>query len=206
MMMGIFLIPTTKVDKWQIEKYSKIRSNEFSFSDDGLRVKVDQSASPFIYPIEKPIKVLGFKIQGEYFGLPKFNDLSKQGSKGFDDSVLRIGFIVPGEKTLNGIKKIFAPAWVQHLYARVPSGMGLGRIQFFSVTQNPEQLGTHRVHPLSELMEEDYFQLVSAPGKFEYTYPLKTPIQAVGLWISIDGDDTASKYELLIKNLSLDIE
>jgi hypothetical protein len=202
-LMGVISIPTTHMEKWQIEKYSRIPQNEFSFSDQGLLVKVNKSASPLIYPLEKASIISGFSIQGNFLSLPRFKDISKQGSKGNDDYVLRIGFIVPGEKTLSGVKKMFAADWVKRLYARVPAGRGLGHIQFFNVTQNRDQVGTQRDHPLSDLLREEFFTHVSAAGPFEYKYELKVPIEAVALWMSIDGDDTASEYQVLIKSFSL---
>lgn len=197
------VIPTEKMAGWRIEKFSNIPRNEVSASRNGLLVRVRKSASPLIFPLNSPEKVVSFKIAGEFHDLPKFSDVSKQGQKGSDDYALRVGFIIPGEKRLSGIKKFFASQWVKQLYSQVPSGLGLDHVHFFNVTQNPSQIGQSRVHPASELMREEFIALAEKNGPFTYEYSLKRPLEAVAIWISIDGDDTSSDYEVLISDLQI---
>lgn len=205
-LMATLVIPIGQPSSWKQEEYSKIPKNDVSFSKDGLLVKVNKSASPLIYPLKSALRVFGFRVRGEFRGLPNFRDVSKQGEKGSDDYPLRIGFIVPGEKRLTAFKKMFASAWVRHLYNAVPPGAGLSHIRFFDVTQNPAQVGQSRVHPSSDLMREEFFSLIKEPGPFALEYTLRQPLEAVALWISIDGDDTKSKFDVLISELELKSE
>ena len=205
LMFAALVLPLDQPAKWEQAVYSKIPKNEISYSKEGLGIKVNSSASPLIYPFDQMKRVQSFKVRGEFKGLVKMTDFSKQGSDGFDDYPLRIGFIVPGKKRLNALERAFAPAWVKNLYAKAPKGSGIDRIQFFSLTQNPLQKGQSRGHPRSDLIREDFFEIVSSPGKFEYDFKLKEPIMASGLWISIDGDDTKSAFEVLISILALGV-
>lgn len=202
-LMAAFAIPTQKATLWEQESYSRVPKNEVSFSENGMLIRVNSSASPLIYPLDSTRKVAGFRVRGEFRGLPKFSDVSVQGEKGADDYALRVGFVVPGDKRLTGLKKILAPAWIVHLYSKVPKGSGLDRIQFFNVTQNPKQVGLHRVHPLSDLIQEDFFAAVSNPGPFDYEYVFKQPLDASAIWISIDGDDTKSGFDVVISSIEL---
>lgn len=202
-MFAVLVIPTEKLDGWRTEKFSNIPSNEVSASGNGLLVRVRKSASPLIFPLKSPLKILGFKITGEFRGLPKFSDTSKQGQKRSDDYALRVGLIIPGEKRLSGVKKFFASQWVKQLYSQVPSGLGLDHVHFFNVTQNPSQAGKSRVHPASDLMREEFIALAEKNGPFTYEYSLKQPLEAVAVWISIDGDDTKSEYEVLLSRMEL---
>lgn len=206
LMFVALALPLDQSANWEQAVYSKIPKNEISYGKEGLAIKVNSSASPLIYPFAQVKRVQSFKVRGEFKGLPKMSDPSKQGSDGFDDFPLRVGFIVPGKKTLNAVQRAFAPAWVKNLYAKAPKGSGIDRIQFYSLTQNPSQKGQSREHPRSDLIREDFFEVVSSPGKFEYEFKLKEPIMASGLWISTDGDDTKSAFEVLISNLEIGIE
>lgn len=203
LLMAAVIIPLNNQADWKIEKYSNIKSNEVSFSDKGMLIKVLKSASPLVYKLESKFAVVGFKVKGEFFNLPQFKDVTKQGQKNADDYVLRIGFIVPGENKLTGLKKMFAASWVKQLYAQVPVSMGLDRIQFYNITQNKVQVGKSRTHPLSDLIHEEFIDSVSNAGVFSFEYKLKKPIEAVALWISIDGDDTHSEYSVLISSLEI---
>ena len=206
LMFAVLMIPTDKMDGWQTEKFSGIPSNEVSASTRGLLIHVKKSASPLIFPLKSTEKISGFKISGEFHGLPKFSDLSKQGQKGWDDYPLRIGLIVPGEKQLSGVKKLFATQWVKHLYAQVPSGMGLDHIHFFNISQNPSQVGKLREHPASNLVREEFIASVDKVGAFAYEFTLKQPLETVAVWISIDGDDTNSSYDVVISKLEFVVD
>lgn len=205
LLLAAIVIPVHDADKWQVEKYSNIPANAVSFSKDGMLTRVNLSASPLILRLNSPQKVTGFHIKGEFRGLPKLKDAKNQGEKGSDDYPLRVGFVIPGEKQLTGLKKLFAPAWIKNLYSTTPPGAGVDHIEFFNVTQNSRQLGLHRVHPLSDLIHETFFSLVEHDGKFDFDYTLTEPLDAVAIWISIDGDDTKSAFDVLVTSLDLKI-
>lgn len=205
LLFGVFIIPTHATEKWKVQKYKNIPSNEVEFSRQGISIQVKKSASPLIYPMDGQNRISGFKIEGEFYGLPSFKDPKKQGEKGQDDYPLRVGFIIPGEKKLTGLKRFLAPQWVKDLYAGMPSGIGLDHILFFNVTQNPDQLNRQRTHPSSDLIQEKFIGVVSKPGKFNIDYTFDKPIDAVALWVSIDGDDTKSEYRVVISNLEVKI-
>ena len=199
--LAVLAIPTTSMEGWRIERFGKTRQNEVTASKSGLRIRIRNSASPLIYPLKSPVRVGKFTIEGKFFGLPKFSNASRQGQKGFDDYALRLGLVVPGDRRLTGVKAIFTPLWIKNLFHQVPEGMGLGHIQFFNFTQNPTQVGKSRIHPISDLMREDFVTLIQGTGEFKYEHTLVNPIEAAAVWISIDGDDTSSEYEVLISRL-----
>lgn len=206
LLLGVILIPLDKSGRWEVEKYANIPSHVLNFSPEGLNLHVKGSASPLFYPLEGKQKVLEFTVEGDFKGLPQFAAGLKQGEKGADDYAQRVGFIVPGDKQLSGIKRLIAPAWIKNLYDKFPKGSGLDHIHFFNITQDPSQVGSSRVHPLSDLIQEDFIAAVSKPGRFQYTYTMKKPLEAVALWISVDGDDTKSNYEVLISKLELKVD
>jgi len=200
------VIPTGDLSLWKVESFSHSKRNEVSFSEKGLLIKVRSSAGPIFYPLKTKVKVRGFKVTGSFNGLPKFQDPIRQGEKGYDDFPLRIGLVVPGEKRLSRVKKMFASDWVKRIYDQIPNGTGLDHVQFFNVSQSRALLGKSRTHPSSDLLREEFFVLAEHSGPFEYDYQFKEPIEAIALWISVDGDDTKSDFDVLISGLSLSTE
>jgi hypothetical protein len=204
--LAAMMIPTTDLKDWKLEQFSDTPKNEISASSNGILVKVKSSAGPLIYPLKAATQVKGFKIKGQFLSLPQFKDMSLQGEKKNDDYPLRIGFVIPGDKKLSGIKRLFAPQWIKNLYQQAPTGMGIESVQFFNITQNPAQVGKSRTHPALKLIKENFFAEVKAPGPFVFEHSLTEPIEAVAVWISIDGDDTKSDFEVLISELEILID
>ncbi len=201
--LAVLALPTQVKDQWALETYSRIPVNDVSFSGEGIRIKVRKSASPLMIPLSQSGKITGFKITGEFHGLPQIPEGRRQGEKGADDYALRLGLIVPGSKQLSGWQKLLAPTWVKNLYQKMPAGLGLEGVHFFNITQNPAQVNSARVHPASELIREEFIAHVSKIGPFQYEYRLKEALPAVALWISVDGDDTQSNYDVVISSLEL---
>lgn len=204
-LLALLVIPTNSPSKWNTDPYSGSPSNQVRFSDKGIEVQVDKSSGPLYYLLDGTKKASGFHISGTFHGLPVLKDKSKQGEPHFDDYALRIGFVVPGSKTLSGIKRIFAPKWIRNLFDKVPSGSGIDHVQFYVVTQNPQQLGKSRPHPASDLLIEDFFALKEQPGDFDYNVQFAAPIDTSAIWISIDGNQTKSKFDVLIRDFVLNL-
>lgn len=203
LLMAAFIVPVNSLDEWKTEKFSKGPGNDVTASATGLKIKVRSSASPLILPLKEKQLVSSFRVQVHFSDLPRFSDVAKQGLRGADDFPFRLGFIVPGDKKLTGVKKMFASSWVKHLFSQIPQETGLDRIEFFNVVQNKTLVGTSREHPASDLLRENFIYWIEKPGAVSIEHRLKSPIEAVALWISIDGDDTKSSYEVEISKIGL---
>lgn len=202
-LLAVMLIPTHESGSWILQSYSSIPRNEVDFSNRGILVKVNSSASPLIFPFKDKESLSGFRVAGEFRGLPKFADPSSQGKKGFDDFPLRLGFVVSGKKQLGTFQKLVAKDWVRRLFSLAPEGEGVDKILFFNITQNPHQVGGERTHPMSELIRETFIDSVKEKGEYSYSYTFKAPIEVLAIWISIDGDDTKSAFDVLIRALEV---
>lgn len=202
-LFAALVIPTDLSTNWKIEEYSNRPKNQVSFSNQGIRIQVNKSAGPLIFPLKAKTQITGFKIRGEFLGLPQILKPLAQGEKGFDDYPLRLGFVMPGQKKLTGFKKIFAAEWVKRLYEQVPKDSGIDSVRFFNVTQNSEQVGKSRIHPSSDLIQENFFAVVQKIGPFSYDYQFAQPFDAVAIWLSVDGDDTLSKFEVVMSEITI---
>ncbi|NNE62087.1 MAG: hypothetical protein HKN35_14425, partial [Woeseia sp.] len=85
-----------------------------------------------------------------------------------------------------------------------PEDSGVERINFLSTTQQKDRLGTSRQHPLSDLLYESRIVYLDAPGSFELKHDFPEPVETLGLWVSVDGDDTGSNFDLRIDSITLD--
>ncbi len=185
-------------ERWVGLAFNRIPKNRLEFAAGEIRVTVDKSAGPLVHKLEAPVRVNGFKVKGELKGLKK-----KEAGEFDEDSVLRIGLVAVGDKRLNAVKRVFAADWVKKLFALAPAGTGLDKIYFFNLTDRAELVGRTRPHPKSELLVERVFKAVAAEGPFEAEYQLETPIETAALWLSVDGDDTGSQFELKLRQISI---
>lgn len=205
-MAATLAIPLQDDGKWVIQKYSNIGANEVSFlSPAGISIKVDKSASPLVRVFSENTKISGFSIEGKLNGLPRFSRIDKEGSGEADDFALRVGFVVPGDKKLGALRKLFAPEWIRNLFSMAPAGKGIDRILFFNFVQNLNALGSGRVHPKSELIREEFFARAEV-GAFSVKKTFDQPIEAAAVWINSDGDDSGSSFGVEILKLELGLE
>ncbi len=185
-------------DKWVSLTYNKIPGNTIIFEDNQMRVKVNSSAGPIVYKLNQKTQVIEVRVKGKWAG----NKLIESGD--FDeDSILRLGLVAVGTKTLTGPKKWFAADWVKKLFSLAPEGLGLDKIYFLNVSNRKNLLGKKRVHPKSELIQESIVEIVSKEGEFSFSKKLDAPMNIAAVWLSIDGDDTKSKFETRLTELQL---
>ena len=200
--LAISVIPLQK-DKWVELKFNKIASSQVEDSAEGLKVKVkvESSASPLVFKMEKPQKVIGFSADLEITG--ELKERVMKNSFG-EDSIFRMGLVATGDKKLGWLQRQVAADWVLKLFALAPANTGLDQIYFFNVGREGQKIGQSRQHPKSELMFEQIVQIRKAgENSIHIEHKLKKPLNTAALWISIDGDDTQSSFTTLIKKIEL---
>jgi hypothetical protein len=198
-----FAVPMQQMSDWQLLQYSGIAPNQVSFTNEGMTVKVMGSASPIIYPLDEARLVRRIEVTGTLTGLLTL-DAAKQGLKNNDDFSLKIGLVIAGDKTLNGVQTLFSADWIKRLFALAPEGGGVDSIYFLNAVQTSTRLGQQRQHPLSDLIFENNVWLLDKPGDFAMAHTLDKPRKVIAIWLSIDGDDSRSNYSTLIKSLHLE--
>ena len=203
LMAGVFVLPVQQMSDWQVLEYNGLRANQVDFAAEGMAVRVDQSASPIIYPLPEPRRVSRVAVEGFLSDLLQV-EAEAQGQDGGDDFSLKIGLVVRGEKSLNPLQRLVSARWIKTLFDLAPKGTGIDRIQFLNAVQYPDLLGRQRQHPLSELIHENNVWLLDAPGDFNLEYRLEQPLEVIAVWLSIDGDDSRSQYTTLIRRLELE--
>lgn len=200
---GAVALPLQQTENWQLLEYNRLNANDVTFTREGMMVKVDQSASPIIYPLDKPKSVSRVTVAGNLSNLLNLPS-NTQGQKGHDDFSLKVGLVVAGDKTLNPLQKLVSAKWIKRLFDLAPPGTGVDRIYFLNAVQEKNLLGQQRQHPLSDLIYENNVWLLDQSGDFSLSYELESPQEVIAVWLSIDGDDTRSRYTTTINSLVLD--
>jgi hypothetical protein len=195
-------LPLNEQTNWQVLQYSSLPPHRIHFSKAGLEMMVDGSAMPLIYPLPKSVTVEGIRVRGQLKGTLRVSP-QDQGKEKFDDYAFRIGLVEPGERTLNFVQRRLAAAWVRKLFDLAPKGSGISGIHFFNVGTDKAQIGRQRQHPLSDLIRERIVAVPRPDGRFDFAYSLERPQETIAVWLSSDGDDTGSKFTVLVEQIEL---
>lgn len=199
-------VPVDNLQSWVILSFSKIKPNEVSVEKGEMHIAVRNSASPLIYKFDKPLRITGFTVEASWTGALNIPPDAIEGDKGADDFVLKFGIVEAGDRRLNWLQRRIAADWIKQLFELAPPDSGVSRINFLSTTQQESLLGTTRTHPLSDLLFENRILYLDSTGPFEMSYDFAEPVEALGLWLSIDGDDTGSNFDLRIRDIALRTE
>ncbi len=193
-------IPLQKNSGWEILQYSKIKPNKIEFTEEGIVIQVNGSASPLIFPLKEPLNIeeisFSLKIDGDIKLVGK-----TQGEKVTDDFVFRLGLVYEGDKTLNFLQRKLAANWIQRLFNLAPKGTGVQNIQFYNVYSDDRLKGKKRQHPLSELIEENFVFKKPENGELSASFKPNQQAKVLALWISSDGDDSGSQFQVSIKEI-----
>lgn len=199
------VIPVDDLAKWTEAVYRGIPPNQVVIENGKLSVKVNNSSSPLIYRFEEPVRLKGFSVEASWDGALRIPAGVTQGENGADDFVLKFGLVVAGDKTLNWLQRRIAADWIVRLHELAPEGRGIENVRFYSTTLQLNLVGSTRTHPLSELFYEERLEYLAGPGSFSLARTFKDPVDTLGLWISSDGDDTASELEVKIHKIVLQL-
>ncbi len=195
---AVILVPL-EPGSWKQIPYGSVPTHLLS-NELGLKIAVKESASALVYKFDKPLRIKNVAISLTQEGVINYQ-AKKIGEKGADDFPLRLGFVIAGEKKLSWGQNLIAPKWVKELYKLAPKDKGLDRVHYLVVAQE-KPLYAKRFHPFSELLEEEIVGIVEK-GQFQGT--LSAPEgEVLGLWVSADGDDTKSTFNMTINQLKIE--
>lgn len=202
------LLPLENPAQWQLLTYEGITANQVSIKHKIAKIKVKASASPLIYPFQRPLSVNSIQFQVQIKGNVSLHG-KQQGNKGADDSVFRLGIVYEGNNRMGIFEQQLAPQWVKTLYALAPQDSGIDFIEFHNVYSDKRMANVKRQHPLSSLLMENYTysyeQFRDSKGSATITGMIKLEAgkKVLALWVSSDGDDTQSHYDVTIQKLTI---
>ena len=197
-----FRVPLDDAASWQVLQFRSLPPHRVRFSKAGLEMIVEASAMPVIYPLATPMAVGTVRVRGRVEGTLRVPP-ERQGEAKFDDYTLRIGLVEAGERTLNLFERQFAANWVKKLFDLAPKGGGISHIHFYNLGTDRSQIGRERQHPLSDLILEKVVAVPGPDGRFELAHALNPPLQTIAVWLSSDGDDSGSRFTVLVEEIEL---
>ena len=201
------LEPLSDPKGWQLLSYSSLPPNQVNIDNQEMVIRVNGSASPVIYPFKRPLSIdeISFNIQIE--GKLTNTTGQRQGEKGSDDFLFRLGVVYEGEQRLSYFQRAIAADWVKTLFGLAPDGAGVDHIAFYNVYSDERLAGQERVHPASDLLKE-YFvvKVEEGDGKQPLVIRPDPGKKIVALWISSDGDDTGSAFEVQLSDFEVRVK
>lgn len=185
---------------WSSLSYKNLPAHQISHND-GIVVTVDASAGPLVHKFSTPLRLSKLSVSATLEG--ELRTTQQLGAPSADDFPLRIGLIVAGKKRLSFMQRLAAPDWVKKLYALAPQGQGVDKIQFLNFTPQTQAASfTARTHPKSELLEERVVGRF-VEGKLQQDVVIDVDGAVLGLWLSVDGDDTKSRFVTHVREITV---
>lgn len=190
--------------KWTALAFSSCPANTIRHEGGQLRIGVDASSSPLVWIAERPETWRKVVVRGQVEG---HLDLPPGGpwAEGSDDAWLRVNVIEAGGRRLNATQRLVAPEWMKWLDGRVGiAGKGVTGMRSFLLTPKVDHPGESRQRPDAELIRETLHSSPGVDGSFTMEIVLDPPVEAAGLWLQADGDDTGASFEVRIDEIVID--
>ncbi len=196
-----FAVPLGDPSGWQNLEFRNIKPNKVEFGASGLTVKVDHSASPLIYPLPQTLSVRKIHAELEIEG--ELKELTEEFP---EDAYLRIGLVSPGSRQLGFFERQMAPLWIKRLFALAPKNSGIDKIYFYNLTHREQWVGKSRTFPKSKDLLFETIVAAKPKGQRQmvFEHRLKEALSTSALWISIDGDNSQSTFNIRIRKLELE--
>ncbi len=191
---------TFEQSKWTELMYSKIPTNKVEYGEKSIKVIVDSSASPLVYKFDQPKDISEFEVNLSING--ELNESDKKADFE-EDSYFRLGMVVVGDNHLGVMGRMFAPKWVQQLFKLAPEGSGLDKIYFYNLSKDKNLVNKDRISPQSKYIYEKIIDAKTEKNEQKFNYKLDKSLKTAAIWISVDGDNTKSKFTTEIKSINL---
>ncbi|MBX2867124.1 MAG: hypothetical protein KTR18_00505 [Acidiferrobacterales bacterium] len=187
---------------WHLLSYRGIPSHTISNTQGALSVSVKRSASPLITLLDNPRSVKELDIKATIVGDLVLSEVT-QGNKGADDFRLRVGLIFAGHTVVDPFQLSVAPSWIKRLHTLLPKNLGVSHVQFWNTYLDASLANQQRIHPTTDRWRENFVLEVDAEGKIQQRLEISETAKLLGIWISSDGDDTGSCFEVKIERLGV---
>ncbi|MFU8892975.1 MAG: hypothetical protein ACNA8L_05045 [Luteolibacter sp.] len=188
---------------WTPLSFRGIPPMEHAIANERIVLTVKQSAGGIVRPLPKNTHVKTITIRGRIDGQLKTRPGAIWLAEN-DDALLRVGLIHAGGKPLNRLQRVAAPAWIRTLDdVLCAGGRGPARIDNLLLTPHAEWIGKSRQNPNMKQLHERFAAAPKNDGTFTLTASFEDPIDALGLWLMADGDDTKSTFTVTITAIEL---
>lgn len=188
---------------WTPLSFRGIPPLNHTIAKDSITLRVVQSAGGIVRPLPAGTHVKTITIRGRIEGQLNTRAAARWQEEN-DDALLRVGLIHAGGKPLNALQRTAAPGWIRTLDdVLCKAGRGPARIDNLLLTPHADWVGKSRQHPKMKQVHERFAAAPGKNGTFTLTSTFDEPIDALGLWLMADGDNTESTFTVTITGIEL---
>ena len=186
-------------DNFEHIEFSRINSNRHSFSDQQLKIEVDDSASFLMKPFVTVRQVKQVSVTWRSTGEPEIKNSKHEGQREGDDAVFKIGLLLSGE---DSFPNPFLPSWMKRVDELLnhPSDN-----MIYLVANAKHKSGEQWINPYNKRVAMIAMDDVATDkGWHVSSYIFETPVNVVAVWLMADGDNTDSRFTVDIKSISVE--
>lgn len=179
-------------------QFSTKSPNIYQYSDNELRIEVDNSASFLMRAFDKVKVIEKIDFEWKSDGSPQIRDAAHESQRDGDDAVFKLGLLIESDDELD---TVFLPAWMRRVNALLhfPSAEMIFLVAGAKHQQRQRWSGPYN-HRMT-MISMSSFPDEAASGWNKVSYHFEQPVKVVALWLMADGDDTHSKFTSKIKNI-----
>lgn len=188
---------------WSALSFKNIPPLRHEIAADRITLRIDRAAGGIVRKLPVGTRVSRITVRGRIEGNLTTRENARW-QKGNDDALLRVGLVHAGGKPLNALQRNTAPGWIRTLdKVLCADGRGPARIDNFLLTPHRTWIGKSRQHPKMKQLHEQFTASPDHDGGFTLTASFDPPIDALGLWLMADGDDSDSTFSVIISDIDL---
>lgn len=189
---------------WSALSFRNIPPIRHEVANGNITLHVDKGAGGIVRALPANTQVRSITVRGRVEGRI-ISDPDALWEQEADDQYLRVGLIHAGGKPLGMFRRAAAPAWIRTLDDVLTSdGRGPSRIDNLMLAPHAAWVGRSRGNPAMDDIHERIVATPEQDGSFVITAEFDEPVDALGLWLMADGDDTASTFKVVITAIELD--
>ena len=189
---------------WHSLSFRSIPSIQSKVQKDKITLEVDASAGGLVRRLPAGTRMKRFIVTGSVTGQLKVDE-KRLWEKGNEDAYLRVGLIAEGGRSLTTFERLVAPAWICTMDdVLCADGRAPSAIRNHLLVPHFSWIGKQRANPNMKQLVDHMVATPGADGRFTMAVDLPQPMNVLGLWLMADGDDSGSKFEVIIDSIQLE--
>lgn len=182
-------------------QFGKIKANNFVFDEQGLRIKVNDSASFLMQSFETVRKIKRVRFQWKLSGKVLTKDAEHESQREGDDAILKLGLLIKSDDILFNP---FVPSWLKTVRQNLKFS---SKDMIYLVANAKHAAGDLWVSAYNERVTMiSVSSVVDKQGWNQASHVFVQPVEVVALWLMADGDDTHSSFSTQVKEIQIDLE
>lgn len=189
---------------WHSLSFRSIPPIQHKFERGNISLEANASAGGLVRRLPAGTHVKRFVVTGSVTGQLKVDE-KRLWEKGNEDAYLRVGLITGGGRSLTTMERFVAPAWICTLNdVLCADGRAPSSIRNYLLVPHAAWIGKQRANPNMKQLVDHMTATPGADGRFTMTVDLPQPVDALGLWLMADGDDSGSTFKVVIDSIQLE--